>query len=184
MTMGMILALRRRPLSSLRTDERGTSVIELAIVAPVLAFLTMGIVDLSTGYGRRMEITEAVNRTIEKVAAKNFEVPGTAVAPDFTYIKNDAAEAAGVDPDAVTVTRWLECDGEEQDDFNGTCPMDPTRSECQVESPDPALGCAPVIARYLQVRIDTSFKPSFATILAPRPDGTYPLFAEAAVRIQ
>jgi hypothetical protein len=182
--MAIIPTLSRKPLLSLGADERGTSVIELAIVAPVLAFLTMGIIDLSTGYGRRMEVTEAVNRTIEKVAAKNFEIPGTSVAPDFTYIEEDAAEAAGVDTDAVTVTRWLECDGVEQEEFEGTCPMDPSRAECQVESPDPALGCAPIVARYLQVRIDTSFKPSFATIFAPRSDGTYPIFAEAAVRIQ
>ncbi len=176
--------LKRKPLCTLSQDERGTSVIELAIIAPFLAMLIMGIIDLSTGFSRRLELIEAVNRTIEKVAAKNFEIPSGADGPDFAYLREDAAEAAGVPEDDVTVTRWLECDGEEQDDFEGTCAKDETRVECQTVDPDPDLGCTPVMARYVQIRIDSSFEPAFATILAANADGTYPLFAEAAVRIQ
>lgn len=179
----MIGMRKLKRLGTLATEERGTSIVELAIIAPFLSMLTMGIIDISNGYARRLELTEAVSRTIEKVAAKNFEIPSNADEPDFTYIKEDAAEAAGVSQADVTVTRWLECDGVEQPDFEGTCPAD-TRPECQVASPDPALGCTPVMARYIQIRVDSSFRPEFSSILAPGPDGTYPLFAEAAVRIQ
>jgi Flp pilus assembly pilin Flp len=182
--MRAAIALLRRPLGALARDERGTSVIELALIAPMLAAVTMGIIDLSTGFSRRMQVTEAVNRTIEKVAAKNFEVPSGTSGPDYTYIKEDAAEGAKVPTSAVTVTRWLECNGVEQDHFDGTCPADDTRTECQVSNPNPDLGCAPVMARYLQVRVDTTFKPAFATIFARRSDGTFPVYAEAAVRIQ
>ena len=171
-------------LRALARDQRGTSVVELAIIAPFLSLLTMGIIDLTTGFSRRLELTEAVNRTIEKLGASNFEVPGSQASPDFSGLRADAAEAAKVPLSAVTVTRWLECDGVEQAAFECTCAKDETRPECQVVDPDPDLGCTPVIARYVQIRVDTSFEPAFATVVAPRADGTFPLFAEAAVRIQ
>lgn len=182
--MRLLWKLRSRRLAAFARDQRGTSVVELALIAPMLAAVTMGIIDLSTGFSRRMEITEAVNRTVEKIAARNFQIPSNATGPDFTYIKADAAEAGGVPVSAVTVSRWLECNGVEQNDFNGTCPADDSRAECQVSNPNPDLGCAPVMARYIQVRIDTTFKPAFATIFARRSDGTFPVSAEAAVRIQ
>lgn len=180
--IGMKAMVKRKPLGALKADERGTSIVELAMVAPILSLVTMGIIDLSTGYSRRLELTEAASRTIEKVAANNFEIPaGTDGGPDYTAIRADAAEGAGVPVGQVTVTRWLECDGVQQASFEGTCPPD-TRPECDVEV-IPA-DCLPVIARYIEVRIDDSFRPQFATIVAPGPNGTYPLFAEAAVRIQ
>jgi Flp pilus assembly pilin Flp len=182
--MHILRKLNPKGLRALARDEGGTSVIELALIAPMLATVTMGIIDLSTGFSRRMEITEAVNRTVEKIAARNFEIPSNSSGPDFTFIKEDAAEAAGVPASAVTVTRWLECNGAEQPHFDGTCPADDSRAECQVSNPSPDLGCAPVMARYIEVRVDTTFKPAFATVFARRSDGTFPVSAEAAVRIQ
>jgi len=144
----------------------------------------MGIIDLSTGYSRRLELTEAVSRTLEKVAAQNFDIPEGSTGPDFSRLKADAAAGAGVDEDDVTITRWLECNGVEQDDFEGTCEKDETTPGCEVVEPDPDLGCSPVMARYVEVRIDTSFEPAFGSVVAPQADGTFPLYAEAAVRIQ
>lgn len=174
----------RRLSIALGRDEKGTSVIELAIIAPILSLLTMGIIDLSTGYSRRLELTEAVSRTIEKVAAQDFDIPEGATGPDFSKLKADAAAGAGVSEDEVTVTRWLECNGVEQDDFEGTCAKDETTPGCEVVDPDPDLGCTPVMARYVEVRIDTTFDPAFGSVVVPGTDGTVPLFAQAAVRIQ
>ena len=170
-------------LRGLFRNERGTSVIELAIVAPFLTLVTMGIIDLSTGYARRLALTEAVDRTIEKISARNFVIPGTAAAPDFTIYRQDAAQAAGVPIGDVSVSRWLECDGVEQPSFEGTCAKR-NAPECDVVTPPASADCFPIMARYVQVSIDSSFRPMFARIVAPGPDGTYPLSAEAAVRIQ
>lgn len=181
---------RIKRLSALHGDQRGTSVVELAIIAPFLSLLTMGIVDLSNGYSRRLQLTEAVSRTLEKLAAQDFEVPADADLEDeedeFEYLREDAAEAAGggVTKEDVSVTKWLECDGVEQASFDSTCPPDASRPECEAANADPALGCLPVMARYIQIRIDTSYRPTFSSVVSPQADGTFPLSAEAAVRIQ
>ena len=41
-------------LPSLFRDERGTSIIELALVAPLLATLVIGMSDLSRGYSAKL----------------------------------------------------------------------------------------------------------------------------------
>ena len=167
---------------ALAGDERGTSVIELAFVAPILSLLTMGIVDLSGAYARRMELTQAASRTLERLAADEFDVPQDANGePVYTGLQQDAATAAGVPTSKVTVIGWLECDGVEQADGVESCPAD-TSAECSV--PTPPADCEPVMARYVQVRIEDSFDPMFGSILSTRADGTYPLWVEAAMRVE
>src|SRR5687768_7294573 len=56
-----------RRLSSLRRDERGAAIIELAIVAPVLALLTIGVVDMANGFATKLKLEQAAQRAIEKV---------------------------------------------------------------------------------------------------------------------
>lgn len=179
--MRALLRLRPR-LARIAADESGTSVIELAMVAPVLSLLTMGIVDISNGYGRRLELVQAVNRTAELVAAGEFKIPENADGtPDYTALKADAAAAAGVETSQVEVIRWLECDGVEQTEYESLCePEDP--AACDTETPPD--DCDPIIARYVQIRIDDSFRPMFGTIFSRRADGSFPLWAEAAVRVQ
>ena len=162
-------------LRALSSDERGTAIVELAMIAPVLALLTVGIVDLSRGVTRRMELSEAVHRTLEKAAAQNFKFSVKAtgeVTMDYEaaliddVVEGAGGEAQGVTEDDVQILTWLECDGEEQAASVTICPIEETT------------------ARYLQIRVDSSFNPSFGTVVSPGTDGTFPLWAEAAVRIQ
>jgi hypothetical protein len=173
----------------LARDERGTSVIELAIIAPLLSLLTMGIVDLSTGFARRLELTEAVDSTMTQVSSGDFKLKTkTDGSFDFSEFRATAAAAAKVDVSAVTAEAWLECDGVPQASFEGSCGAGGRRVKpgCEPEIPSPPAEakCFPVEARYLRVRINSSFRPMFASVVAPRADGTYPLVAEAAVRIR
>lgn len=172
-------------LRALKSDERGTGIVELALIAPVLALLTVGIIDLSKGITRRAELHQAVHRTLEKAAAKNFAAPASSGKPDYSYLKSETAKTAGVTEDDVTVEVWLECDGEEQAEYGTTCPplTDPP-AECADPNPPADVKCTPITARYLQVRVDSSFSPSFGAVVSPEADGTFPLWAEAAVRIQ
>src|SRR5690349_7864100 len=48
-------------------NERGAAVIELAMVAPVLALMTIGIVDMSNAYSRKLNLEQAAQRAIEKI---------------------------------------------------------------------------------------------------------------------
>ena len=41
-------------LNRITRDERGTSLIEMAMLAPLLATLTIGMVDISRGYSEKL----------------------------------------------------------------------------------------------------------------------------------
>jgi Flp pilus assembly pilin Flp len=57
-------------LPALRRDERGTALIEFGFLAPFLAMLAMGVIDLSRGLAERFALQQAVNRSLELVQAR------------------------------------------------------------------------------------------------------------------
>jgi Flp pilus assembly pilin Flp len=130
-------------LRTLARDERGTSLIEFAFLAPFLALLTMGIIDLSQGLAERFAIQQAVNRSLELVQARPAVGGDNSTDVDYTYVKTEAASAAGVPASKVTLTRWLECNGVEQPSVTGTCPS------------------GQAVARYLRVYISKDFHGDF-----------------------
>ena len=154
-----LIRLARR----LGRDERGSSMIEFALFAPILAVMVMGITDVSMGFSRKLTLEQAAYRSLERVAVGSVQ-------SDYTYLRPEAAAAAGVPLANVTVDSWLECDGTRQTDFNGSCP------ETQM------------ISRYVRISITGSFEPTFnygplARGLAGA-DGNVPIAASAALRIQ
>jgi Flp pilus assembly protein TadG len=161
----MILARIACVLAPLRRDERGVSVIEFALVAPIMMALILGVTDLSRAFATRLTLQQAANRAIEKAGV------GT-VQSDYNYLKADAATAAGVAQTAVTVDSWVECDGTRQATF---------ASECTT---------AQQIARYVQVTVNANFAPMFSygplgrNVFATAADGTVPMTGKAALRIQ
>ena len=59
------MTARYRP--SICADERGTAVIEMALVAPVLALCIIGIVDMSNAYTQKLGLEQGAQRAIEKI---------------------------------------------------------------------------------------------------------------------
>lgn len=157
-----------RILRSLRRDEGGASVIELALVAPVLATLLIGMVDCARAYSSKLQLEQAAQRAIEKVQSYQ--------ASESTYntLKSEAAQAArdagwttASDSD-VTVRYWLECNGATQANYDTTCPS------------------GQMYARWITVDITEKFTPMFGTKYFPRAnaDGTYTLHGIAGLRTQ
>ncbi len=58
--------MMRNPFLIFR-DERGTSIIEMALAAPLLATFLIGMVDLSRAYSAKLQVEQAAQRTIEMV---------------------------------------------------------------------------------------------------------------------
>lgn len=133
----------RVPIPHLARDERGTSLIEFGFLAPFLALLTMGVIDLSRGLAERFALQQAVNRSLELVQARPAVADANESDLDYSHVRTEAASAAGVPESRVTLTRWLECDGEERGDASGLC-NDGEDS-----------------ARYLRVRITKDFEGDF-----------------------
>jgi Flp pilus assembly protein TadG len=51
----------------LLADARGAAVIEMALIAPVLALGVIGIVDVSNAYSRKLALEQGAQRAIEKI---------------------------------------------------------------------------------------------------------------------
>jgi hypothetical protein len=156
-----MLNLTRNRLKKLRSDERGTSVLEMAIVAPVLAMFVMGIGDLGRGFSERHSLQQAANRTMELAHLGTAE-------ENYNFLIAEAATAAGVPQSSVSLDDWVECNGTRNEDFAATC------AEGQQ------------IARYIRLTINSTFVPAFSSIGYPnvRADGSVPISADVALRVQ
>ena len=153
---------------SIGRDERGTSMIELALVAPVLAIMLMGVIDIAMGYSRRLTIEQAAYRALEKVTV------GT-VQSDYSFVETEARAAltaARITPTSVVVDKWLECGRARAASWDDICPA------------------GQMISRYVKVTIVANYRPKFnygplGTAFGRRTsDGNIALTAATSVRIQ
>ena len=147
--------LTRNPLR----DDRGAAVIELALIAPMLALMTMGIIDVSQAFNRKLTLEQAAQRAIEKVMQTTGDTT-----PEGT-IKAEAASQGDVSEDDVTVSYRLECNGEVQDDFDTECEAGQTT------------------ARWLSVTVSGTYEPMFpAHFFSDDDDKIYHMSATAGMR--
>ena len=158
-----------RKLLRLGRDERGASVVELALVAPFLATLTIGMVDLSNAYGEKLQVEQAAQRAIEKAMQGDKETDL------YNTLKAEAADAADVDEDNVEARYWVECDGVSLN-------SDPATMEEDFED---VCEDGEYMTRHVNVRIEKSFTPMFNMSWAgANADGTFTLSGEAGIRVQ
>ena len=101
MTRLSILRLAR----ALKRDERGVALVEMAMSIPLLMLLCLGMIDISRLVAAKIDLEQAAQRTTDFVLAKRPVDGRTA-----KYVA-EAASAAGVGTDKVTVQFFLECDG-------------------------------------------------------------------------
>ena len=153
----------RRILAHLRSDERGNSVIEMGLAAPLLAALLIGAIDISRAVSIRLELEQAAQRTIELVQRSGFQES------QLSIIEAEAASAAGVPVTDADAEAWLECDGSSTKlAFSGSC------------------SSGQAYARYVSITINRTFSPVFGTQYFPgsNQDGTVTVTATAGVRVQ
>jgi Flp pilus assembly protein TadG len=170
-----MIVLPLRNLLGLARDERGASLVELALLAPFLGTLMLGMVDLGQGLSARHDLQQAVNHAIELALAREAVADDEGI-PSYEFLRDAAAEAAGVPLGSVVLTKWRECNGVVQTTYDAVCPPD-------------ADGNPQEVARYVRIRIASTYTPSFrygpiGMSSAANADGTVPMAAEAAVRIQ
>jgi hypothetical protein len=149
----------RRVLKQLLKDQSGTSLLELAIAAPVFVFLAIGISDLSHNFTARHAVHGAMNTAMELGQLGP-------VAGSYEHIKAEAASAANVPLDNVTLEQWLECNDQKRD-FQGAC-----------DSGQIAL-------RYIRLEIRKSYTPMFGRMgySTVGPDGTTTIRSQSFMRV-
>jgi Flp pilus assembly protein TadG len=153
--------MTRQLAKRLIRNERGATIIELAIAAPILATFLIGMVDLGRGFSTKLQLEQASQTAIEKVM--NGQADTTVAAA----LQVEASTLAGVPLSQVTVDYWLECDGARQTNYASACPV------------------GQASRRYMTVAISKIFTPMFSTRFAgAAADGTYTVTGKTGVRIQ
>lgn len=118
-------------------DQRGNSFAELALALPVGLFLLLGAADVAMGFASKLKLEQAATRAMNEA-----RVTGQG-ANSYGYVQQEAATAAGVPTSSVTLDKWLECDGVRQASYSGSC------------------GSGQALARYISVRIQSTYQPPF-----------------------
>ncbi|MCJ8190268.1 TadE/TadG family type IV pilus assembly protein [Sphingomicrobium aestuariivivum] len=166
-------------------NREGSATIELALVSPVMALMVVGVVDLSMAYSRKLAIEQGAQRAIEKVmqTTTTETVHGT--------LGKEAAAAAEVNEDQVSVKYMLECDGTETDI---TSKVDTVQASIDAGMAWNAidtsgLDCASgtsVQRAYITVTITDDFDPVIDPSLVgiQSKDGKFPITVETGIRTQ
>jgi Flp pilus assembly protein TadG len=165
--------MMRIRFARLGADQRGAAIIELALAAPFLAALVIGMTDLARGYSTKLQLEQAAQRTVEKIEQQKSVATSynSALSTEATSAMTDAGYSSG---NTITPDSWLECSSNgttwtRQPDFNGSCP-----------------NASDISARYVSVRISRSFSPMFRSRHWPgaNSSGNFTVSGFAEVRIQ
>lgn len=146
----------------LARDERGASIVELALVVPIMGSLLIGMVDLSRAYSHKLKLEQAAQRAIEKI--QQYQTSTST----YGTLQSEAAEAAGVPTTNVVIDYWLECNGVKATNYNSVCSSGQT------------------YARWVQVDVTGTFTPLFPSKKYPgaNTNGTFTLHGIAGMRTQ
>jgi len=153
-----------RCFSTLLRERAGNVTIELALVAPILGVMLIGLIDVSTAYSAKLRLEQVAQRTIEKVMQRSF------LTTQVPALKAEAEAAAGPGSTA-TVTYWLECDSVVQTPlvtkYTVGCPLGQQYS------------------RYVDVQITQAYTPIIlSSTVGTGMNGNIMLTAKAGIRIQ
>ncbi len=159
-----------RRLRQLVRDRSGTATIELALCAPILATMVIGVTDVSIAYGKKLELEQAAQRAMEKV----MQTTGEATPEDTIKIEavcqyngtnsDGTCRTAPITTANVTVTYSLTCNGTAKDYL-----LDCATGEAEV--------------RYITAKVFDIHEPMFDLHFGTGTDGVYRLQGEAGVRV-
>jgi len=172
-------------LRDLFGNEKGAAIIELALVAPIFALMTVGVVDMSNAFSRKLALEQGAQRAIEKIMQTTGDNTVEATLKTEAVCQVNGVNADGtcksspITTSNVTVTYRLEC----------TVPATATvTAQTSVDAVAfDALTC-PIgtkESRYIQVAVTDKYTPMFSLHFASfNSDGSYHLSATAGMRTQ
>lgn len=99
----------------LARDCSGIGFVELALAAPLLALLFLGMIDLSNVVSTRIDLELAAQRTTDYALARR------PINGNNSYLVSEASTASGVPSSDIVVELILECDGTRQSSFASSC---------------------------------------------------------------
>lgn len=185
-----------RPFQTLRGDDRGAAVIEMALIAPVLALGVIGIVDMSNAYSKKLALEQASQRAIEKImnTTETASVEAT-LSNEVLCQMNGQTSTTSTDAQGVVQTTTTCNSGEiaasdvtvtwRQDCIapNGAVTSQTTTNSAIYDAYVACTGGAST-ARYVQVTVSGKYTPLFPVHFSNYDSNTdsYPVSATAGVR--
>ena len=177
----------------LLSSERGAAVIEMALVAPVLALGVIGIVDVSNAYSRKLALEQGAQRAVEKImnTTENASVESTLANEVQCQVNGStttSTTSGGVtttttscntsSTQAITVTWRLDCT------TGTTTTSTSTTSSATYDTLVAGCTSPSTKAGYVQVTVTDKYSPLFPIHFAAfnTSDSTYHLAATAGVR--
>jgi len=177
----MMLSLRK-----LCADAMGAATIELALIAPMLALMVVGVVDMSNAYSRKLALEQGVQRAIEKIMQTTGDdtVGGTIKTEVVCQVNgmndNGTCKTSPITTSNVTVTYRLDCT-----DIASGAVTSQTNTDADVFD---TLTCPSTArdSRYIQVAVSDRYTPMFGKHFAgyTSSDSSYHLLATAGMRVQ
>lgn len=164
----------------LRGNERGAAIIELALLAPMLAVVTIGVVDMSNAYSAKLGLEQGAQRAIEKImqTTQGQTVDDTLKTEVVCQVNGTNADGScktsPITTDDVSVTYRLECTN-----ADGTVVVQTNVAE--------SLPCSSTqkTSQYVSVTALSKYTPMFPLHFSGiDADGTYHLSATAGMRTQ
>ena len=177
----------------LLADYRGAAVIEMALIAPVLALGVIGIVDVSNAYSRKLALEQGVQRAVEKImnTTENASVEST-LANEVKCQVNGSTTATTTSGGVTTTTTT--CNTSATQNISVSWRLDCTTSGTTVSTSTTnsatydalVAGCTSpsTKAGYVQVTVTDKYSPLFPIHFAAfnTSDSTYHIAATAGVR--
>jgi Flp pilus assembly protein TadG len=170
----------RQIMRRLVRQERGAVVIELALIAPILTTMIIGVVDISNAYNQKLTLEQGAQRAIEKMLQTSQETTVDLSLQDEVVCQVNGTEADGktcksglITSDDVTVTDRLDCI-----DANGTSHV--------TTGADALVDCSntQTETRYVSVSVTSVYTPMFPIHFSgyDSSKGGYPINTTAGVR--
>jgi Flp pilus assembly protein TadG len=177
--------MMRSLFQALRRSERGAAVIELAMIAPILGLMIIGIVDMSNAFSKKLALEQGAQRAIERIMQTTADDTVTATLKDEVCKQVDGIDASNnckntpITSSNVTVTYRLECT-----DAGGTITTQ-TNTDADTVDTYTCAGGTVSEARYIEVLVTDTYTPLFPIHFSfINGDGTYHLSATAGMRTQ
>jgi Flp pilus assembly protein TadG len=169
-------------LTPLFANTRGAAIIEMALVAPVLALGVIGIVDVSNAYSKKLALEQGAQRAIEKImnTTETATVEDTLANEAVCQVNGMTGSTCNTSPittSNVTVTWRLDCTT-----AGGVVTTNTTTTSATYDGWTCASGST--ASRYVQVTVTDKYTPMFPIHFASfnGGDSTYHLSATAGVR--
>ena len=158
--------------------------IEMALVAPVLALCIIGIVDMSNAYTQKLGLEQGAQRAIEKImnTTENATVESTLATEAVCQVNgmnsDGTCKTSPITTSDVTITWRVDCTAS-----NGTVTTQTTTSSATYDT-YVAATCNGTKSGYVSVTVNDKYSPIFPVHFASfnSGDSTYHLSATAGVR--